>query len=70
MERIPTHPSAQKTQIKFRNQHTDLENGKELKGSDLRPDPKIQQEITDLKREFEVQYEQFLKNINAAKRRA
>jgi hypothetical protein len=70
MERIPNHPSAQKRQIKFHNQHAELENGKELKGSDLRPDPKIQQEITDLKREFEVQYEQFLKNISAAKRSA
>lgn len=70
MERMTTHPSAKKLQVKFHHQNADLENGKEVKNSDLRPDPKIQQEITDLKREFEVQYEQFLKNISAAKKRA
>jgi hypothetical protein len=69
MEHIPTHPSAEKLQIKFHHQKIDLGNGKEAKNSDLQPNPKIQQEITDLKREFEVQYEQFLKN-SAAKKRA
>jgi hypothetical protein len=70
MERIPTHPSAKKLQVKFHNQNTDLGNGKESKRADGQPNPKIQQDIADLKREFETQYEQFLNNISAARERA
>jgi cell division septum initiation protein DivIVA len=70
MERVPTHPSAEKLQVKFHNQNKDLENGKEAHRPDRQPNSKIQQDIADLKREFETQYEQFLNNISAARKSA
>ena len=68
MERTPTHPAAKKLQVKFHNQNAELGNGKEAKHLDRQPNPKIQQDIADLKRQFETQYEQFLNNINASRK--
>lgn len=70
MERTPSHPTARKLQVKFHHRNMDLGNGKEAKYPDVQPNPKIQQDIADLKREFETQYEQFLNNISAARKRA
>jgi lipopolysaccharide export LptBFGC system permease protein LptF len=77
MDRINTHPSAEKLQIKFQNQNTNQNAGKETKStktadfSDLKDGFNIRDEFTDVEREFEIQYEQFLSNISGkAARRA
>lgn len=70
MERTPTHPAAEKQQIKFHHQNADLGDGKEAKVSAPPGDLKIRQDVADLLHEFEIQYEQCLNNIGAAKKRA
>jgi hypothetical protein len=67
MDRIKTHPSAEKPQIKFQNQHANKDakpSDKTADFADLKDGIKIRVECTDVEREFEIQYEQFLNNIS------
>ena len=73
MKRI-THPTAEKPQVKFYNEDSNLGDVKDVRTmsvfnqrmdlAKLQHDFKMRDEGYDVQREFEIQYEQFINNIS------
>ena len=75
MKSTHTHPMAEKLQVKFHHQDSNPGDARDVKKTisifhdksdlaKLQQDFRMREEGYDLKREFEIQYEQFLTNIS------